>query len=199
MLHASKPSINDMGTEMFRTLIFQHQKLQDKIIGGACELIASDRNAETLDQTTFRRSIGMFHDLSAYTKVFEPRMLDLSQEFIKSWAERACSEKTLADYVRSCNQFVAKETERCNLFGLDSTTKRALTTMLEFHLIERQESFLGKYLCRMSTVYLYLGLHFQSLRGPRRRATQSERHRRFEEPLLPAASSCSWFQASTCL
>ena len=96
-----------------------------------------------MDQATFRKAVDLFHHLLVYTEFFEPRMLDFSQTFILQWSERAVGEKSLKDYVASSFSLMEGESQRCITFDLDSTTRRALMTLIEHHLIERQESFLG--------------------------------------------------------
>lgn len=85
----------------------------------------------------------MLHDIAVYTQYFEPRMLDLSQDFISKWAERECTENELPAYVSKCFKLIEVELARCDTFQLDSTTRRALLTLLEYHLIEKRESVLG--------------------------------------------------------
>jgi cullin 4 len=145
-----------MGTNKFCDEIFNDERLKDKIIDGACDLVAADRKGGDLDQAVFRQAISMFHELATYTKVFEPHFLKKSQKFISSWAEQATSEMRVAEYVDSCVKFMAKEKERCDLYSLDNTTRRGLVSLLEYHLIERRQAFLGKILLSTSQVVYIL-------------------------------------------
>lgn len=86
----------------------------------------------------------MMHDISVYTVHFEPRMLTLSQDFIAQWAQRESTANDLPEYVQRCFELIDVEVARCDTFALDSTTRRALLTLLEFHLIEKREDFLSK-------------------------------------------------------
>ena len=144
LLHSSKPCINEMAVLLFCTHVFQEPSLKAKIVDGACRLIAKDRNGEDVDQSLFTAAMAMFHDLGVYTKDFEPRMLELSQNFIVYWAKKAVGSFTLPQYVLEVLHFMERETCRCDLFNLFSSTKRALITLLEHHLIDRQLSFLSK-------------------------------------------------------
>ena len=96
-----------------------------------------------MDQAMFRKAVDLLHQLLIYTEYFEPRMLDFSQTFILQWSEQAVAEKSLKEYVASCFKLMDSESQRCIRFDLDSTTRRALMTLIEHHLIERQKSFLG--------------------------------------------------------
>lgn len=144
LLQSSRPSIQDMAVAQFRSIIFEDAKLRSRIVDGTCDLVASDRAGEQLDHTTFRDAISMFHDLSTYTTIFEPRFLELSQSYTMRWVETAVAEKSLADYVRSAVGLAEKEKQRCEIFGLDTTTRRDLVTILEDHLVQRQQDRLGK-------------------------------------------------------
>ncbi|KAK5143705.1 hypothetical protein LTR04_001792 [Oleoguttula sp. CCFEE 6159] len=141
LLQSSKPSIHDMAVTLFLNSIFEDPNLKSKIIDGACDLVAADRMEDSLDHSTFRKAIEMFHDLGTYTSTFEPRMLSLSQSYIAEWAEKTGKERDLAGYVNASVQFMQREMGRCEMFGLDATTRRDLA-LLEDHLVQRQESFL---------------------------------------------------------
>lgn len=135
--------MQDQAFTLFRTIVCEDPALKPKIVAGACNLVQADRDGEELDKDTFRDAVAMFHDLTIYTSFFEPKLLELSQQFVAAWAEQASQEKGLADYVRSAVQLMDKEMQRCELFNLDSTTRRDLLTLLEDHLVQRQEARLG--------------------------------------------------------
>ncbi|KAF2011380.1 Cullin-domain-containing protein [Aaosphaeria arxii CBS 175.79] len=133
-------SLHDISVGLFRSIIFEHEKLKPHIVDGACDLIATDRDGKDLDRGTFGEAIKMFHDMHVYTKHFEPRMLELSQNFIHEWAERESSEKGLAEYVKASRALIKSELARVEHFSLDRSTRRDLVTLLEDHLISRKES-----------------------------------------------------------
>ena len=137
-------SLNDIAIGLFRSFVFEHPKLNNHIVDGACDLIAVDRDGKDLDRETFERTIRMFHEMLVYTKYFEPRMLEFSQSFVKDWADRVSVEKSLAEYVRASGNLMKAELERADIFGLDRSTRRDLLTLLEDHLITRKETRLSK-------------------------------------------------------
>ncbi|KAF2205653.1 Cullin-domain-containing protein [Delitschia confertaspora ATCC 74209] len=132
-------SLHEMVTGLFRSMVFEDTQLNPKIVDGACDLIAADRLGEQFDRDMFSKAIKMFHEMQTYTMYFEPRMLGISQEYIMHWAEKACAEKSLADYVMSSSTLMRKELSRVEMFGLDNTTKRELLAQLEDHLIKRKQ------------------------------------------------------------
>jgi cullin-4 len=87
----------------------------------------------------FSKTVNMFHDLQVYTKHFEPRLLELSQEFVVKWADEE-AEKPLPEYTKSARALMDRELSRVAKFGLPNTTRRDLLTLLEDHLISKRES-----------------------------------------------------------
>lgn len=143
LLQNSQPSIHDSTISLFRTHVFNAKALQTKIIDGACDLLLAERQGSSVDTSVFKDTVKMLHDIAVYTTYFEPRMLTLSQEYIAEWAERECTANDLPEYVKRCFKLIDVETKRCDAFELDSTTRRALLTLLEYHLIEKREDVLG--------------------------------------------------------
>lgn len=87
----------------------------------------------------FSKTVNMFHDLQVYTKHFEPRLMELSQTFVMTWADEE-AEKPLPEYTKSAKALMDREMSRVAKFGLPNTTRRDLLTLLEGHLISRKES-----------------------------------------------------------
>lgn len=141
LLQSSKSSLQDVAVQMFRDGISHNETLKPKIIDGACDLIAADRMEQDLDRSILRQAISMFHDLATYTNSFEPRMLAFSQLYVTQWAEEK-SAGPVPDYVNAASQFMKSEVARCELFGLDMSTRRDLLALLEDHLVERKVDYL---------------------------------------------------------
>ncbi|KAH5061799.1 hypothetical protein HBI73_205420 [Parastagonospora nodorum] len=132
-------SLRDLSIDLFRSLVFSHARLNDRIVDGACDLVASDRAGSELDSDMFSKTVNMFHTLHVYTKHFEPRLMELSQTFVMNWADEE-SEKPLPEYIKSAKSLMDRELSRVAKFGLPNTTRRDLLTLLEDHLISRKES-----------------------------------------------------------
>ncbi|KAF2742047.1 Cullin-domain-containing protein [Sporormia fimetaria CBS 119925] len=135
-----RQSLHNVTIELFRSRIIEDARLKRQIIDGACDLIAVDREGKDLDRQTFQRAIDMFHHLVVYTKLFEPRMLEMSQQYVVKWAEQQSAEKDLAGYVDAATKLMDREMCRVDNFGLDASTKRELRTLLEDHLISKKEA-----------------------------------------------------------
>ena len=132
-------SLRDISIGLFRSVIFEHAKLNPRIIDGACDLVAADRAGGDLDSDTFKKTVDTFHDMHVYTQHFEPRLLELSQEYAMKWADVESEQKSLPEYVRSARALMDREMQRADTYRLPNTTKRDLLTLLEDHLISRKE------------------------------------------------------------
>jgi cullin-4 len=86
----------------------------------------------------------MFHDLTVYTHVIEPRLLHLAQMYVMEWAENAVRSTSLAEYINGSVELMDRELRRCEIVGLDLSTRRELLTLLEHQLIQRQQAKLCK-------------------------------------------------------
>lgn len=135
-----------MGLVLFQTHIFADRNLKPKILQGACDLIRADRDLAggVVDRSLLRQAIDVFHALMVYTKDFEPMLLGESQAYFIDWAEHESTSRSLAGYVQESHKLIGRETERCDLFCLDASTRRELLTKLEELLIRRKESLLVK-------------------------------------------------------
>lgn len=138
-------SLYDISIDIFRTAIFDDAKLNQRIVDGACDLIAVDRAGEDLDREMFSKAIKMFHDIKVYTKHFEPRMLELSQEYVVDWSHKADAEDSLPKLVKDAVALMKSEMTRVETFRLDASTKRDLLTLLEDHLVSKKEERLSMF------------------------------------------------------
>lgn len=132
-------SLRDISIGLFRSIIFEHAKLNPRIVDGACDLVAADRTGGDLESDVFKKTVDMFHDMHVYTEHFEPRLLELSQDYVLKWADAESEQKSLPEYVRSARALMDRELQRADLYMLPNTTKRDLLTLLEDHLISRKE------------------------------------------------------------
>jgi cullin 4 len=141
---AANPVINEMGLILFRTYIFSECQLRSRILQGSCDLVDYDRNGaqNMANPDLLRRAIGMFHDLGVYTKAFEPQILEDSSSFFSSWADRDSANKPIAQFVEACHDLIQSEMKRCDLFSLDSTTRRELSSLVDENLVTRQKGAL---------------------------------------------------------
>ncbi|THW60511.1 Cullin-domain-containing protein [Aureobasidium pullulans] len=142
LLQTSRGSLQDVTIKIFRDNIFEDPSLKLAIIDGACDLISADRAGQELEPSHLSQAITMFHDLATYSTSFEPRMLASAQRYVVEWANEKSAEKPLPEYVNEAVTFMTKEIERCELFGLDQSTRRDLLALLEEHIIKEKVDYL---------------------------------------------------------
>ena len=143
LLHSStRPTLQESGTIAFRDLFFLNQSLRPKILQGACDLVSAERKGQLApeDEALLRESIKMFHNLSIYTKYFEPRLLSESEQYFCSWAEQAIASNDLAGYVDISVNLMSQENGRAGKLGLETTTIKALQTYLDDILIDQRQN-----------------------------------------------------------
>jgi hypothetical protein len=143
LLHSpTLPSIEDFGISMFRDNVFMDASLEKRVLQGACDLVAKARNESSAEESTsslFKEAIGMYHVLAVYTRSFEPLFLQQSVRFFEEWSEEKREKLGLAEYVEQCHALFRSETERCDTFTLDESTKRSLVLQMEEVLVCGQE------------------------------------------------------------
>jgi cullin 4 len=140
LLRQGLPSIQETGVSLFRGLVLEDSRLQEPIFAGACDLITAERIGQPADQTLCSEAVAMYHELGVYTHTFEPRLLAMSQTFIKEWSEEAARERPLSEYIVSSIDLMEKEMRRCEICSLDTSTRSSLLKLLEDHLILRQSA-----------------------------------------------------------
>ncbi|WEW61045.1 hypothetical protein PRK78_006534 [Emydomyces testavorans] len=137
------PTILEMGTIGFRSIVLSNPSLKSKVLRGACQLIDLDRNTDpSFDPTLLKRAIKLFSDLKVYKTEFEPALLEASDQYLESWANTEANTRYLAEYVDRSHHLIEKEMERCDLFNLDISTKQKLSDMLDKHLVTEQTATL---------------------------------------------------------
>ena len=139
LLHSSTlPSLEEMSFSKFYDHIFLvNSSLRSRILGGSCELMAADRNGHyTLENRgLFCEAVKMFHILSVYTSDFEPMLLAQSEKFFTSWFEEKMNNLNLAQFVEETQSLINEEIQRCEKYGLDSTTRKTLENYIEDYLL----------------------------------------------------------------
>lgn len=146
LLQSSKPTLAELTPRLFCDIVFNDGQLKDPILEGACALVAADRTKSGgFEEDIFRQAVDMFHELSTYTAVFEPRFLALTQNYISTFSEEMIVEKSIPEYVALANETITKEMLRCENYELDASTQRDLLTILEDYLISTKETDLTEY------------------------------------------------------
>lgn len=133
-----------MGLIQFRQHIYSDPTLQQKILHGACNLVAADRSEDhsmLADSSLLRNAIELFHSLDVYVSGLEPVLIADSKEFFALWAQQEAS-GYLASYVENTHRLIEHEVNRCEQFSFNKTTKQKLSELLDQTLVTDQESVL---------------------------------------------------------
>ena len=135
------PSIEEMGTNQFRDIMFLPQPLRSRILNGVCGLVAADREMQCNEKRrdVLRKAIKMFHALSVYTSSFEPEFLARSSSYFSSWSDQKAEFLDLAHYIDESVKLIEDEQERCSSLGLDSTTQETIETYLLDLLVDQED------------------------------------------------------------
>ncbi|KAJ0425429.1 hypothetical protein BJY00DRAFT_298514 [Aspergillus carlsbadensis] len=145
LLHSKElPVIREMGLIQFRQHVYADPALQPKILQGACDLVAADRNQEhssVADSSLLRNAIELFHGLDVYTSGFEPGLVIASNVFFTLWSQQEAS-GYLASYVDNSHRLIEREVSRCEQFSFNRTTKQKLSDLLDQTLVTDQEDVL---------------------------------------------------------
>jgi nuclear pore complex protein Nup205 len=141
---AEHPNTTETGLELFRASIFADSLLKPKILNGAVDLVDLDRRGKLTDEhaTLLRTSIDTFHELSVYTKEFEPILVESSASYLTSWRYSEAEKGDLAHYADECTRLFGQEMTRCDLFKLDSRTRAQLADLFDNILIEENAELL---------------------------------------------------------
>jgi hypothetical protein len=138
------PNTTETGLELFRALVFADNLLKPKILKGAVDLVNLDRRANLTDEqaSLLRISIDTFHELSVYTKEFEPAFIESSGLAFASWRYSEAENGDLAHYADECTSLFEREMTRCDLFKLDSSTRAQLAELFDNILVEENAELL---------------------------------------------------------
>ncbi|KAF2774053.1 Cullin-domain-containing protein [Teratosphaeria nubilosa] len=146
LLSSSKPTLAELTPQLFRDIVFNHDNLKSNVIDGACELVAADRTGkQQLNSALFQQAVDMFHELQVYSSAFEPPFLFTTQRYVTAWSDELIVDKSVPEYVKAAEDFIAKEMARCDDFALDASTRRDLLDLLEDILVVKKETDLTEY------------------------------------------------------
>lgn len=145
MLHtASLASIEEMGVAEFRSQVYADAVLNRKILQGACDLLSEARqgHAQNERDDLLQAAIRMFHTLAVYSKEFEPKLMSESEHFFIAWGHES-DKGSLADYVKECQALIDCELRQCELYGLDTSTRKGIESYMEDVLIQQKQTMLS--------------------------------------------------------
>ena len=140
------PSIQEMGTNQFRDLVYSDPSTKPRILQGACDMIGVERNGKQspTDKKVLQDAIKMSHSLSIYSKDLEPRLLSESEQYFSDWVGQTINSNDIPGYVKMSQNLIADELSRAERLGLEQTTRKSLEKYLEDILIDQRQNRLVK-------------------------------------------------------
>lgn len=154
MNERSLPQINDMLIARFRRMVFDGPKKGsssggdaatntpakvapgNKVLNGMCQLVELDRRADNaFDAALLRNAVSMLHIFNVYGTLFEPLFLKESESFVGDFVQERETAADLRQYIKACAALLVRESDRCNAFNFDSSTKKQLLNTVERLLI----------------------------------------------------------------
>ncbi|KAI9887239.1 MAG: Cullin-4A [Watsoniomyces obsoletus] len=144
LLSKIHPTMDEMGKKLFREEVFQHDKLQQRVLRAVCELLNSERDGvkDVGNRKLLGDSVRMSHELSVYVKVLDLEIHKTSSLYFHLRGQKETAKGDLAGYIELCGRLMEEEMARCEELALDSGTRRELVTIIEDTMIRHQEEFL---------------------------------------------------------
>ncbi|KAL0473294.1 ubiquitin ligase [Neurospora intermedia] len=128
-------SVNDMGISAFRSAMYSSRSrnganmltIGARVVNAVCVLVMFDRLDDSrFDSQLLRESVAMLRLWGVYGKELELKFINESREYVRRFAEERSESCGLKDYIVTCERLLNKESERCDVYNFDSTTKRQL-------------------------------------------------------------------------
>ncbi|KKA29317.1 hypothetical protein TD95_002380 [Thielaviopsis punctulata] len=148
--NTNTPGLNDMMTSQFRRIAFpsvtksssankfdsQDGSFSAAVVTGICDLADHHRHDDgDFDAQLFKDSIAMLHSLGVYSKTFEPLYMYRASQYFSEVAARSqfCS---LTEYLVASDALMHRESERCDLYGLDTGTRFRMLDRFFFIMVQ---------------------------------------------------------------
>ncbi|KAJ4386948.1 hypothetical protein N0V85_007888 [Neurospora sp. IMI 360204] len=128
-------SVNDMGISAFRSAMYSSRSrnganmltIGARVVNAVCVLVMFDRlDGNRFDSQLLRESVAMLRLWGVYGKELEPKFINESREYVTRFAEERSESCGLKEYIVACERLLNRESERCDVYNFDSTTKRQL-------------------------------------------------------------------------
>lgn len=109
---------------------------QGDLTGKDTDLLRSENGTSTSQELELlKKAIAMFQSLAVYTSDFEPNLLGLSSKYYATWSDEKAETLDLLQYIEESHELIDLEMQRCDMLGLDSTTRKSLESYLEDLLV----------------------------------------------------------------
>ncbi|KAI5811025.1 Cullin family-domain-containing protein [Peziza echinospora] len=145
-LHTSptRMPILDTGLKLFGKHIASDTKIGPKFLKGIFNLFDQDRKSQggVPNMSLLLSCIRILSQLGLYGDEFEPRFIAVSREYFAKVAEDESQKENLALYLAECANQLERESQRCDKFQLEISTKREIVAVLEDEMVSKRKPFL---------------------------------------------------------
>jgi cullin-4 len=136
--------IEEMGIDLFRKAMFGSRRDASgspqgvKVMEGVCGMVDYVRRGdERKDEALLKEAITMLRLCGVYGAAFEPMFLAKSHAYFETFAAEMSAGLNLKDYIVAVGTLLQRESDRCDGFNFESTTKRQLLADAHRVLIEQ--------------------------------------------------------------
>jgi len=131
--------VHDLGLSLWREHVCRWAPIQGRLVATLLDLVHRERNGDSIDRALVRSTTQMLSDLSVggaavYTDDFERPFLVASAEFYAQQAQRLLSICDCPEYLRTAEQRLGDEQERCRAY-LSPGTEAKVQAVLESELL----------------------------------------------------------------
>lgn len=136
------PQINDMAITLFREAVLEDSDISEMVYQGIDDLIQMDRDSQAgFDSILLKDSIMMLHVVDLYKTDLERRLISAATAYCEEYS-KTHGEHGLKFYISKCVSLLSKESNRCDTYNFDSSTKRSILGNANRALIEKRTTVL---------------------------------------------------------
>lgn len=141
---AGKQGVNEMGIELFRKAVFGSRRDPNvapqglRVLEAVCRMVDYVRREdERQDEALLKEAVAMLRLCGVYGRSFEPMFLVKSHRYLEGFAAETSAVYGLKGYIGAVGTLLQKESDRCDGYNFESTTKRQLLEDAHHVLIEQ--------------------------------------------------------------
>ena len=140
------PNVTETGRLLFREKAFADEMLKERTMNGVVDLMNSDRqgNLSHDDASLLRRSIDTFHELTIYISDLEQVIERSTEAYFRQWRETEADKGDLGHYASSCSDLLQRELVRCDLYGLDRSSRNSIASSFDVVFVEEKLDLLAE-------------------------------------------------------
>lgn len=137
----NKPQVLEMGMQLFRSKIVEHEGIWPKLTRLSIDIIQRDRLGENVNRMLLRDVVTMLAEVGCYKHVLEDEFLKMSRAYYRQLAIELTSSLSVGDYLKKVDEKMHLEGHRIEYY-LVEVTRPLIEDILRKELLESQISFI---------------------------------------------------------